>query len=119
MSGRMLDMLRQAHSLAPELPLYITENGSAYPDTVSADGQVHDAERTDYLARHVAACAEAVHEGLPLQGYFVWTLLDNFEWAWGHSRRFGLAYVDYDSQVRTVKDSGRWLQAFLRPDADG
>ncbi|RKS69185.1 beta-glucosidase [Motilibacter peucedani] len=115
----MLDVLRQAHTLAPELPLCITENGSAWPDEVSPDGAVHDPERTDYLATHVAACAAARAEGLPLQGYFAWTLMDNWEWAWGQSRRFGLVHVDYGTQARTLKDSGDWLRTFLRGEGAG
>ena len=113
----MVDVLEQAHALAPALPLFITENGSAYPDTVAEDGAVHDEERLRYLQRHVEACALARERGVPLQGYFVWSLMDNFEWAWGFSRRFGLVRVDYGTQERTLKDSGRWLRAFLREGA--
>jgi beta-glucosidase len=109
----LVDVLEMAGALAPDLPLYITENGSAYEDVVAADGAVHDPERLDYLQKHLAACAEAVERGLPLQGYFVWSLMDNFEWAWGYSRRFGIVHVDYDTQVRTPKSSARWLSGFL------
>ena len=108
----MLDVLEQANALQPGLPLYITENGSAYEDHL-VDGEVDDVERRDYLEKHVAACAEAVSRGLPLAGYFAWSLMDNFEWAYGYSRRFGLVYVDYASQARTVKSSGRWYSEFL------
>ena len=87
--------------------IYVTENGSAYPDSVGADGQVHDPERTAYLERHLAACARAVAQGAPLAGYFAWSLLDNFEWAYGYDKRFGLVHVDYPTQRRTVKTSGR------------
>ena len=112
----MVEVLAQAHALAPGLPLLITENGAAYPDPDSPgpDGEVHDPERTDYLARHVEACAQALRRGIPLRGYFVWSLVDNFEWAWGRSRRFGVVHVDYADQRRTVKASGRWLRSFLR-----
>ncbi|MFC4242144.1 GH1 family beta-glucosidase [Gryllotalpicola reticulitermitis] len=109
----LIDVLEQAHAYAPELPLYITENGSAWPDVVQPDGRVDDPERQEYLEQHVAACAAAIGRGLPLRGYFIWTLIDNFEWAWGFSRRFGLAYVDYATQRRTVKSSGTWLAGFL------
>ncbi len=109
----LIDVLEQAHAIAPELPLHITENGSAYEDSVSADGSVDDPERTDYLEKHVSACRDAIQRGLPLGGYFVWSLMDNFEWAWGYSRRFGIVYVDYETQVRTPKTSGRWLARFL------
>ncbi len=86
--------------------IYVTENGSAYQDTVGADGRVHDPERTEYLEEHLAACARAVRKGAPLAGYFAWSLLDNFEWAYGYDKRFGLVHVDYKTQQRTVKTSG-------------
>jgi beta-glucosidase len=87
--------------------IYVTENGSAYPDVVRADGSVHDPERIQYLEEHLAACARAVAKGAPLAGYFAWSLMDNFEWAYGYAKRFGLIHVDYETQVRTVKSSGR------------
>ncbi|WP_251095635.1 GH1 family beta-glucosidase [Streptomyces sp. Caat 7-52] len=87
--------------------LYVTENGSAFPDVVRPDGSVEDPERQDYLERHLAACASAVRKGAPLAGYFAWSLLDNFEWAYGYDKRFGLVHVDYRTQVRTIKGSGR------------
>jgi beta-glucosidase len=93
--------------------LYVTENGAAYEDEPDEHGEVDDEERRDYIEKHIEACAEAIRRGLPLKGYFIWTLMDNFEWAWGFSRRFGLAYVDYASQQRTLKKSGRWLAEFL------
>lgn len=89
------------------LPLYVTENGSAWPDTVDADGQVHDADRVAYLQGHLGAVSDAIANGVDVRGYFAWSLLDNFEWAYGYSQRFGIVHVDYDTQVRTVKDSGR------------
>ncbi len=110
----LLDVLEQAHAIAPDLPLYITENGSAYEDTVGADGSVDDPERTDYLEKHVSACRDAIQRGLPLQGYFVWSLMDNFEWAWGYSRRFGIVYVDYPTQRRIPKSSARWYREVIR-----
>lgn len=87
--------------------LYVTENGSAYADRVRADGQVDDPERVRYLEEHLAACARAVTRGAPLAGYFAWSLLDNFEWAYGYDKRFGLVHVDYATQRRTVKRSGQ------------
>lgn len=107
------DILVTINKLAPELPLYVTENGSAYPDVLTAGGTVEDDERLDYLQQHVAVCRELVSEGFPLKGYFAWTLMDNFEWSWGHSRRFGIVYVDYTTQARIVKKSGQWLKDFL------
>jgi beta-glucosidase len=107
------DILRQINALAPALPLYITENGAAYPDEVTADGTVEDADRQAYFEQHLTTAAQVVAEGLPLKGYFAWTLLDNFEWSWGYTRRFGLVHVDYKTQQRTVKNSGLWLKKFL------
>jgi beta-glucosidase len=92
----------------PGIPLLVTENGAAYPDVVSPDGQVHDGERTDYIRRHLAAVREAIDAGADVRGYFLWSLLDNFEWAWGYERRFGIVRVDYPTQQRTIKDSGRY-----------
>jgi beta-glucosidase len=102
------ELLRRLRDDYGDIPLYVTENGAAYPDQVSADDAVHDPERTAYLAAHVDACAEAVAAGVPLKGYFVWSLMDNFEWGHGYSKRFGVVHVDYASQQRRVKDSGRW-----------
>jgi beta-glucosidase len=87
--------------------IYITENGSSFPDVVRPDGTVDDPERAEYLEAHIAACASAARRGAPLAGYFAWSLLDNFEWAYGYEKRFGLVHVDYRSQVRTIKGSGR------------
>jgi beta-glucosidase len=93
--------------------IVVTENGAAYPDTVDQDGRVHDAARLDYLTRHVTAAAEAVRAGVPLTGYYVWSLLDNYEWSLGYSRRFGLVHVDFEDQRRTPKDSARWYQQLI------
>ncbi|MFG3198519.1 GH1 family beta-glucosidase [Streptomyces sp. NPDC048208] len=87
--------------------LYVTENGSSFPDLVGPDGTVDDPERRDYLETHLAACASAARKGAPLAGYFAWSLLDNFEWAYGYAKRFGLFHVDYATQARTMKASGR------------
>ncbi|GAA2086165.1 GH1 family beta-glucosidase [Streptomyces albiaxialis] len=94
--------------------LYVTENGSAYPDVVGPDGQIHDPERTRYLDEHLAACARAVRAGVPLAGYFAWSLLDNFEWAYGYAQRFGLVHVDYGTQRRTIKTSGHHYADVVR-----
>jgi beta-glucosidase len=93
-------------------PLYVTENGAAYDDVVSADGLVHDPERTAYVSQHIQAIADAIAEGSDVRGYFLWSLLDNFEWAWGFDKRFGIVHVDYDTQERTIKDSG-WAYSRL------
>jgi beta-glucosidase len=91
----------------PGVPLYVTENGCAYEDVVGSDGNVDDRERVAYFDAHLRACLDAIDQGVPLAGYFAWSLLDNFEWAWGYTRRFGLVYVDYATQRRIVKSSGR------------
>jgi len=107
------DILNAINSLAQEMPLYITENGAAYPDELTADGTVEDVKRQEYLEQHIAMVGQVIAEGLPVKGYFAWTLLDNFEWSYGFSRRFGLVYVDYETQERIVKSSGLWLKSFL------
>ncbi|MES2171040.1 MAG: GH1 family beta-glucosidase [Actinomycetota bacterium] len=94
-------------------PLYVTENGAAYDDVVSADGRVHDPDRTTYITEHLNAIAEAIAEGADVRGYFLWSLLDNFEWAWGFDKRFGIVHVDYGTQVRTIKDSGLAYSAII------
>lgn len=91
-------------------PLWVTENGAAYPDVVGPDREVHDPERIAYLDAHIRAAHRALESGVDLRGYFVWSALDNFEWAYGLSRRFGLIYVDYESLRRTPKDSARWYR---------
>ncbi|WP_179646812.1 GH1 family beta-glucosidase [Spinactinospora alkalitolerans] len=98
----------------PGVPLYVTENGAAFDDEVAADGRVHDSQRVAYLDAHLRAAHQAVEEGVPLKGYFAWSLLDNFEWAFGYSKRFGLVHVDYGTQKRTVKDSGHWYSGVAR-----
>ncbi|MDF3302056.1 GH1 family beta-glucosidase [Streptomyces tropicalis] len=94
--------------------IHVTENGSSFPDTVRPDGTVDDPERRDYLERHLAACASAARRGAPLHGYFAWSLLDNFEWAYGYDKRFGLVHVDYPTQTRTIKASGHRYAEIVR-----
>ncbi|WP_426193930.1 GH1 family beta-glucosidase [Massilia sp. DWR3-1-1] len=94
-------------------PIYITENGSCYDDVVDADGAIDDVERRDYLQRHLAALKDAIAAGVPVKGYFAWSLIDNFEWAEGYRRRFGLVHVDFATQQRRLKASGRWYGQFL------
>lgn len=96
------------------LPMYITENGLASMDWVHADGQVHDAGRVDFTTRHLWHLRRAVSEGIPVQGYFHWSVMDNFEWAEGYSKRFGLIYVDYETQERIPKDSYHWFAEVIR-----
>ncbi len=98
--------------IAGDIPLYITENGCA-GDDVLEDGRVHDHFRCDYINLHLQACKRAIDEGINLKGYFAWSLLDNFEWAWGYSRRFGIIYVDYDTQQRYPKNSAYMLRDII------
>ena len=107
------DVLLQLHRDYAPPEIVITENGAAYVDRPDANGQVNDGERADYLARHLEAAAEAIAAGVPLGGYFVWSLLDNFEWSYGYSKRFGLVRVDFEDQRRTIKRSGRWYQQLI------
>jgi beta-glucosidase len=98
-------------------PLYVAENGAAFQDTLIAtpDGpRVHDLARTDYIASHIAAVGDALAQGVPMVGYMVWSLMDNFEWASGYAKRFGIVHVDYGSLARTPKDSYLWYRDFLQ-----
>ena len=94
--------------------IYITENGSTYEDVVADDGEIYDADRRHYLIRHLGATKNAIAQGIKIKGYFVWSLLDNFEWAEGYTRPFGLAHVDFVTQRRKIKQSGKWYRTFLQ-----
>jgi beta-glucosidase len=98
-------------------PMAITENGAAYDDSVTADGAIHDADRVGYLHEHLAAVRHAVADGVDVRGYYLWSLLDNFEWAWGYSKRFGIVHVDFATQRRIVKDSGHFYANVARTNA--
>ncbi|MCA9903260.1 MAG: beta-glucosidase [Anaerolineae bacterium] len=102
-------ILKRVHADYAPRAIYVTENGAPYDDILTEDGQIHDAERTAYLQRHFAAAAHAHRDGVPVKGYFVWSLIDNFEWAFGYSLRFGMVYVDFATQQRIVKDSGKYM----------
>jgi beta-glucosidase len=103
---------RVAHEYPP-IPLYVTENGAAYPDYVDPTGEVRDPERVAYLEGYLGAAADAIAEGVDLRGYFHWSLMDNFEWGEGFRSRFGLVYVDYATQRRIPKASGRWYRDLI------
>lgn len=108
----LTELLVRLHRDYPVPPLYVTENGGAFKDQLS-DGRIHDTGRTDYIQRHIAAMADAMRQGVRMGGYMVWSLMDNFEWASGYEKRFGIVHVDYDTQIRTLKDSARWYRDFL------
>jgi beta-glucosidase len=107
------DTLLELNAAYSPREIVVTENGAAYPDTVDQDGRVRDQDRLAYLARHVAAAADALRAGVPLTGYYVWSLLDNYEWSFGYTRRFGLVHVDFESQRRTPKDSAAWYRRLV------
>ncbi|MET8837591.1 GH1 family beta-glucosidase [Micromonospora sp. NPDC004540] len=109
----LVETLERVHRDYTDLPLYVTENGSAFVDTV-VDGRVDDPDRLAYFDAHLRAAHAAISAGVPLKGYFAWSLMDNFEWAWGYTKRFGMVYVDYDSQVRIPKSSARWYAEVIR-----
>ncbi|MGS2588122.1 glycoside hydrolase family 1 protein [Streptomyces hebeiensis] len=104
----LYDLLMRYTREAPGLPLMITENGAAYPDKPAADGSVHDPDRIRYLHGHVSAVRRAIADGADVRGYFLWSLLDNFEWAYGYGKRFGAVHVDYETLRRTPKSSALW-----------
>ena len=112
----MHDLLVRLHT-DYGVPLIITENGAAYDDAVADDGQVHDAERLSYIQRHLGEVQRAIADGADVRGYFVWSLLDNFEWAWGYDKRFGVIRVDFDNQERTIKDSGHFYRSVVNANA--
>jgi beta-glucosidase len=98
-----------AAETTPGLPLYVTENGCAAEDYANPDGLIDDVERVEYVHGHLAAAWRAIQDGVPLAGYFYWSLHDNFEWAWGYQKRFGLLFVDFDTQRRRLKRSAAFL----------
>ncbi|MEU0669110.1 GH1 family beta-glucosidase [Streptomyces lavendulocolor] len=101
-------LLTRLRDELPGTPLMVTENGAAYDDYADPSGEVHDPERVAYLDGHLAAVHRALADGVDVRGYFLWSLLDNFEWAYGYGKRFGIVHVDFASQRRTPKDSARW-----------
>ena len=109
----LTELLLTLHREYPLPKVYITENGAAFKDPL-VDGQVHDADRTDYLQTHITAVADALSAGVPMAGYMVWSLMDNFEWASGYAKRFGIVHTDYATQQRTPKDSALWYRGFLQ-----
>ena len=111
------ELLMRVRRDYPAVPLMITENGAAFDDALAPDGSVPDVERIAYLRGHLRAVLDAIEAGVDVRGYFVWSLLDNFEWAWGYGKRFGIVHVDYDTLVRTPKDSALWYQQVIAANA--
>jgi beta-glucosidase len=105
-------LTRVTREYAPRT-IYVTENGAAYEDDVQPSGRIHDERRIEYLRGHLDAARQAIDAGAPVEGYFVWSLLDNWEWARGYEKRFGIVRVDYDTQRRTPKDSALWYRAVI------
>ena len=107
-----LEILERIHRDYSPSAIYITENGSAWNDSV-VDQQINDPERIDYLQSHIDAVNAAISNGVPIRGYFAWSLLDNFEWAYGYEKRFGLIYVDYKTQKRIPKKSAYYYKDLI------
>jgi beta-glucosidase len=115
----LTELLLDLHRTYPDLPLAVTENGASFEDTVVEDpalgiARVHDLARVAYLRDHVAAVADAIAAGADVRGYFAWSLMDNFEWAYGYSKRFGMLHVDYPTGERTWKNSAYWYARLVR-----
>lgn len=111
------DLLVRIHDDYRPPSIVITENGAAFDDERPIDGRVRDPRRIAYYHGHLGACHDAIGEGVPLHGYFAWSLLDNFEWSEGYAKRFGIVHVDYSTQERTPKDSARWYSNVIRENA--
>jgi len=105
-------LVRVYRDYAPRA-MAVTENGAAFTDQWDGRDHISDPQRVHYIREHLQALGRARAQGVPVQGYFVWSLLDNFEWAQGYSKRFGIVYVDYPTQRRIIKDSGHWYAAFI------
>ncbi|EIE99438.1 GH1 family beta-glucosidase [Saccharomonospora glauca] len=112
-AGELTGLLLRLHTEYPRLPLYITENGVAFPDDREVDGRIDDTDRIAFVEGHLRAAHSALEQGVDLRGYFYWSLLDNFEWAEGYAKRFGLVHVDYETQRRTPKASAAWYSRVI------
>jgi len=108
-------LVRWHKEFGANLPqIFITENGCAYPDGPDIEGKIHDQRRISYLDKHLNAILDAIDQGVNVGGYFQWSLLDNFEWSLGYQKRFGIIYVDYDSQERLLKESAHWYSRVIK-----
>ncbi len=113
----LTELLLRLADERPGLSLLVTENGAAFPDAVGPDGRVADVDRVEYLRAHLAAVHAAIAAGAPVHGYYLWSLMDNFEWAWGYGKRFGIVHVDYATQQRTPKASAAFYAEVIRNNA--
>ncbi|TLS36010.1 GH1 family beta-glucosidase [Pseudalkalibacillus caeni] len=107
------DLIRRLRAEYTDLPIFITENGAAYDDVLQ-DGKVHDQARINYVDKHLQAVSDLNEEGMNIRGYYLWSLMDNFEWSFGYDKRFGIVYVDYETQKRTLKDSALWYTEVVK-----
>ncbi|MBE3092485.1 MAG: beta-glucosidase [Chloroflexi bacterium] len=112
--GSLYDLIIRLRKEYTRIPIYITENGAAFNDRITNDGKVHDNRRIDYLRKHFKKVVELNQKGADIRGYFIWSLMDNFEWQHGYSKRFGIVYVDYETQERILKDSALWYKEFIK-----
>jgi beta-glucosidase len=113
------DLLRHIRDDYGGVAIAITENGASYDDPPAANGRVDDRQRTAYLESHLAALRAAVEDGVRVERYFVWSLLDNFEWEWGYDKRFGIVHVDFETQRRIPKDSALWYRDYIEQARNG
>ena len=112
--GNLLHRIYQEYQLPP---IYITENGAAFDDEVAPDGSIRDERRIEYIRQHLIEIHSVIKQGVDVRGYFVWSLLDNFEWLHGYAKRFGIVRVDYETLERTIKDSGHWYGQVIAANA--
>ena len=106
------DLIRRLRNEYTDLPIIITENGAAYDDVLE-NGEVHDDKRIDYVQKHLTAVSDLNDEGMNIAGYYLWSLMDNFEWSFGYEKRFGILYIDFDTQERVWKDSAKWYAGVI------
>lgn len=109
----LANILTRIHREYAPKALVVTESGAAFDDHLEGNNHIHDLQRIDFLRAHIQTVARVILQGVPIKGYIVWSFLDNFEWSEGYRKRFGLVYVDYPTQRRIIKDSGRWYAAFV------
>jgi beta-glucosidase len=113
----LYELLNRIHFHYRPAKMYVTESGASYGDAPGPDGRIRDRRRIAYLRDHFAAAGRALANGAPLAGYFVWSLMDNFEWERGYAQRFGLIWVDYETQERRLKDSAHWYKGVIDSNA--